>query len=353
MPLSAKSALLLPWSALMVLSADKSFIDNPILGSRRLNRSGLHVWRLRTAHEATAKRRARLADALEAADLAMFQRDGYVIRRDLLPHEAFERLRDEVIARPAPAREMIQGDTVTRRIAVDRRLLRAAPALRPLLTHPAWRALTRYVAGYDQPPWVYLQTILTHTRDAPPDPQTNLHSDTFHPTMKAWYFLTDVAEDDGPFCFVPGSHRPTPQRLAWEQAMSIAVASGGDRYSARGSFRVEESMLPGLGLPPMRRIAVPANTLIVADTFGFHARGASARASMRIEVWGYDRRNPFFPGTTDGLLSLIGLQDRRAPLYWQAMDALEQLTGRRNPWRKVGPIAPNAPDALNPPNSSA
>jgi hypothetical protein len=343
MRLSLKSFALAPWSALRVLSSDKSFIDNPVLGSRRLNRHGLHVWRVRAAHAATWRRRAALAAQVEPADLAAFARDGFVLRRDVLPRDTFERLRDQVLSQQAPAREMVQGDTVTRRITVDRDLRRRVPALEALVENTLWRGLTRYIAGYDQPPWVYLQTILTHTRDAPPDPQTRLHSDTFHPTMKAWYFLTDVELDDGPFCYVPGSHRLTPERLAWEQAMSLQAASLEDRHSARGSFRIDAGALASVALPPPCRIAVPANTLIVADTYGFHARGLSLRPSMRIEVWGYDRRNPFMPWTTDGVLALLGLLDKRAPVYWRALDALERLTGKRNPWRDAGRLAPDAP----------
>ena len=48
---------------------------------------------------------------------------------------------------------------------------------------------------------------------AKPDPQTDLHIDTFHPTVKAFYFLTDVADDEGPFVYVPGSHRLTDARF--------------------------------------------------------------------------------------------------------------------------------------------
>ena len=36
------------------------------------------------------------------------------------------------------------------------------------------------------------------------DPQTDLHTDTFHPTVKAWLFLTDVAPETMPFVYVPG-----------------------------------------------------------------------------------------------------------------------------------------------------
>jgi len=37
---------------------------------------------------------------------------------------------------------------------------------------------------------VWIQSILRHAHDGPLDPQTALHADTFHPTVKAWLFLT-------------------------------------------------------------------------------------------------------------------------------------------------------------------
>jgi hypothetical protein len=67
-----------------------------------------------------------------------------------------------------------------------------------------------------------VQTIFPQVLPAPPDPQTALHSDISYPSMKAWLYLTDVALEDGPFVYVPGSHRATPARLAWERTKSLA-----------------------------------------------------------------------------------------------------------------------------------
>jgi hypothetical protein len=64
-----------------------------------------------------------------------------------------------------------------------------------------------------------------------------------------------------------------------------------------GSFRIGADELPALGLPPPLALPVAANTLIVADTFGFHARARSARRSVRVEVWAVGPRNPFLPWT--------------------------------------------------------
>jgi hypothetical protein len=87
---------------------------------------------------------------------------------------------------------------------------------------------------------------------------------------------------------------------------------------------------------------VSATISVLAGTFGFHARGESAHRSKRIEVWGYDRRNPFLPWTTDAALRFAGQLDRRAHWYWRAMDARERIFGRRNPWQAVGAITPDA-----------
>lgn len=335
-----KTLSLSPWWPLSLLSSEKSFMDNPLIGSRRLNQQGLHAWRVRKTHELATRRRTLLQHRISPEDRATFERDGFVVHHEVLPREQFRRLQETVLGLSLPAREMVQGDAITRRMAVDSDLRNAAPDLATLLDGPLWQGLTRYVGAYDAPPWAYIQSILSHTRDAGPDPQTQLHADTFHPSMKAWYFLTDVAVDEGPFCYVKGSHRLTPERLAWEQRKSLEAADLSDRYSARGSFRIAASELAGLNMPEPTLLAVPANTLVVADTYGFHARGPSVRPSTRVEVWGYDRRNPFLPSTTDLPLQLLGLMDRRPELYWNWLDSLERLGIKRNPWRNKGSCRP-------------
>src|SRR5207248_1544876 len=128
-----------------------------------------------------------------------FTRDGFVLKRDYLGSDEFARLKRAVLALEAPAREMVQGDTITRRIALDGDALTRLPMVRALFNRSDWRGLMRYVGSFDQEPLYYIQTILSHVKDAAPDPQTNLHADTFHPSIKAWLFLTDVVPDEGPF----------------------------------------------------------------------------------------------------------------------------------------------------------
>ncbi|MET0269481.1 MAG: phytanoyl-CoA dioxygenase family protein [Sphingomonas sp.] len=326
--------LLLPWWLLQLATGAKAFSDNPLIGSPALNRLGLHAGRVRMAAAIARRRRARLAKLVPDADRRAFDADGFVMRRDFLPPDQFAALRDQVLAFHGPAREMVQGDTITRRYALDPEALAAIPAARALLADPLWRGLLGYAGSFATTPLSYIQTILSGVHDAPADPQTALHADTFHATVKAWLFLHDVPADEGPFVYVPGSHRLTPERLAWERRQSIVARDGLDRLSSRGSFRVSEAALAEMGLPAPRAFAVPANTLIVADTFGFHARGPSLRRSKRIEIWAYGRRNPFLPWTGLDPLSIPGIAERRIPWLWRARDRFERFVGQ--PWRDVG-----------------
>lgn len=346
LPATARTVLLAPWWPLSVATGAQSFMDNPVLGSVALNRRGLHARRVAIAARMAQSRRARLAAALSEQDAAAFARDGFVLKRDFLPPDAFAALREEVEALVTTRREMVQGDTITRRIALGDRLLARLPSTRALVESPAWRGLLAHVAGHGARPSQFIQTILSGVREAEPDPQTVLHSDAFHPTMKAWLFLRDVPEDEGPFVYVPGSHVMTPRRLAWERRMSIAAASGLDHLSRRGSLRITAGELPRLHLPPPVAFAVPANTLVVADTHGFHARGPSLRPSIRVEIWAMERRNPFLPWTALDPWAIPGLRGRREALQWRALDAMERLGLGRNPWRRLPPCRPGDPPGI-------
>ena len=326
--------LLAPWWVLALATDAKSFRDNPLIGSRRLNAWGLHVNRVRLADRMAAWRRRRLEHLVTSEQRAEFESHGFVMIRNFLSPDAFAALRDQVMNRAGPAREMVQGDTITRRFALDPAALRVMPAAKALLDDRRWQGLIRYVGSFDAEPLAYVQSILTHRHDAPPDPQTRLHADTFHPTVKAWLFLTDVAPDEGPLTYVAGSHRRDAARLAWERRRSLEARDGADFLSSRGSLRIDRAELASLGLPEPTAFAVPANTLIVCDTSGFHARGPAIRPSTRVEIWAYGRRNPFLPWTGLDLTGWRGLAERRVPLHWAFRDRFQSWIGQ--PWADVG-----------------
>jgi Phytanoyl-CoA dioxygenase (PhyH) len=326
-----RAAMVPLWTA-QLLTGAKSFERNPLIGSSRLNAYGLHAARVSLAHRIAAARRRRLSGLVSAADRENFARDGFVIRQNFLPAAEFATLLDQVRNYRGELREIAEGDTIMRKIALDRRTLAALPALGRVLRSPEWRGLIRYVGSRDAEPVVWIQSILRHACAGPPDPQTALHADTFHPTVKAWLFLTDVAADAGPFTYVPGSHLLTAERLAWEKRMSLAARHSASAEIRQGSLRIAPQELPALGLPPPRVFAVPANTLVVADTFGFHARGASAGPSLRVEIWAYGRRSPFVPWAAFDPWTRAALA-RRSLLGWRLGDLYERAGIRPHRWR--------------------
>lgn len=326
----------MPFWVLALATGTKSFVDNPVLGSKRLNDRGLHVARLKAAHRLAALRRRRIAGRLPRELRERFDRSGFIAVPDFLPSDQFTLLRKQLLELDLEARSQQQGDTVTTRIPVGPELRQRVPALDRLLETPGWRHLLAYVASFTSQPLYYLQSISAGVADGPPDPQQDLHADTFHPSMKAWLFLSDIEEDGSPLTYVEGSHRLTGPRLAWEKKKSVSVLSSGDRLSQRGSFRISPAELAGLGLPQPTRFTVPANTLVVIDTCGFHARGRSARPTSRIELWAFCRRSPFLPWTGLDPLAVKPFADRRAQWLARALDWLDERGLAKQHWLPSG-----------------
>jgi hypothetical protein len=333
-----------PLWVLAVFTGAKSFADNPVLGSERLNRAGLHQWRVRAAHALARKRRSRLARFIPDTLREQFDRDGFVVIPDAIPPAEFAKLRAELFETQFDCRSQQQGDTITRRIPAGRDMRRRIPGIAALLESNRLRSLLAYVATARTAPLYYVQTIFGGFANGPPDPQIELHSDTFHPSLKAWLFLTDVEESGRPLTYVAGSHRLTPNRLEWEKRKSIEVIRSGDRLSQRGSFRVRPDELAKLGLPQPTRFCVAANTLVVVDTCGFHARADSDQRSVRVELWAYCRRNPFLPWVTPGPLSLRPLASRQMDWLYKLVDGLDRLGWCKQHWKHAGQRRPLDPE---------
>ena len=321
-----------------VAGSDKSFRQNPILGNPRYNEMGLHRKRVETAARFAKNRRARMARSLPSEDVAQLAKNGFIEKYPALPDETFRALRRELMETPLPSREMRQGPTTTRMAA----LTQAVPLARRFATGKEVRRLMSYTAGRAGAPVVFLQTVIAEAAKDEADPQTALHSDTFHATAKMWLFLEDVGEDDGPFAYVPGSHSLTDERLEWEFQQSLTARDDPRLHHTLGSFRIEESELAALGYGPPRRFAAKANTLILADTYGFHRRTPSVKDNTRIELHGHLRSNPFVPWNGGMVTSLPGIAQNQANLWFWYLGRRDRK-GKPGIWKDVGEVVPRAP----------
>lgn len=295
-----------------LLTGAKSFKANRWVGSVRLNRLGLHTGRKRLADGFAALRRVWLGRFLPAQDRMTLAQDGLLVKPGFLSSDELAAVRAELLSALWPTIEMAQPPAFTRRVNLDAQLCHDKfPALAQLIAHPVLLRALRYAAGCPGTPIVSVQIIRSGGTDAGHDPQTDWHRDTFHATGKAWLFLHDVPANQGPFAFVPGSHRPTPAHWAWERAQSVSAHAEPNAMHANGSFRIDELALNALGYARRFTADVAANTLVVADMSGFHRRMPSAQPTVRVEIYFSLRRNPFFAGL---LPSLLGLPVLRR--YW-------------------------------------
>lgn len=328
-----------PFWVAELASGAKSFVGNPVIGNARLNQLGLHEKRVVLAERMADFRRRQMSHLVSAEDAQAFARDGFIVRRNVLPADAFTRLRHEVEDNAFAAQEMLQGHAVTRFTPITRAMMRSLPEFGALVTGPLFQGLLRYAASRDADPISFIHTVFAEPERGARDPQTVFHSDTFHATAKCWYFLTDVPDDGGPFTYVPGSHRMTPQRLAWEREKAIAASTGGRSHHSLGSFRVTDDELAELGYRKPVRVAVPANTLVVADTHGFHARAVSEHSTVRLGIYGSLRRNPFVPWAGLDAFSLPGLAGRQAEIH-DAINNLKVRLGKPTGQPPVGRVRP-------------
>ncbi|WP_422377376.1 phytanoyl-CoA dioxygenase family protein [Roseibium sp.] len=325
----AADVLKMPLYAAELATGAKSFCDNPLIGSRRLNEAGLHVKRIRLAEQMADARRKRLAHLMSEEDRAAYQRDGFIATRDLVSTEELAGLRREVETTRFDAWDMRQGNAVTRFIPLPPKVLKGLPYLKSVVWSKAIQNGLRYVASTNGDPLMYLHIVMTDpAKNRKADPQTAFHSDTFHQTAKCWFFLYDIDDAEGPFTYIAGSHRLTKERLDWERQHSLTASTDKNRLHARGSFRLAAHELDKLNYPQPTRFSVPANTLVVADTHGFHARAASERASVRVGLYGSLRRNPFLPWTGLDVFTLPGLKGRQAQIHMMQKNLDVRLKGR-------------------------
>ena len=298
---------------LSLLTRTKSFRD-PWVGHPILNRR----WLLHQRRMQAAELLCRWRRWLKPSQLQDLERDGFTVIENVLPAARFAALREEVELAVAAAAhrfpppcndrtgfqpkqpfpggfDRYDGGTLNRFLHIDPRTMPSVVAFRG---DQRLHACSRQVIGLPMDPRKLDVYLTVHGEDSRvPDLQKDLHRDTFFRALKFWFFLRPVEREHGPFEYVPGSHRLGPSRLRWEQATADAAIRHQRQPDVSGSFRIRDHALGDLGLPQPLQITCPANTLVLADVFGFHRRGAALQGRERLALYGWNRPYPFLPIT--------------------------------------------------------
>jgi hypothetical protein len=98
-------------------------------------------------------------------------------------------------------------------------------------------------------------------------------------------FIKDVVPDDGPFVYVKGSHTITIPRLKWVYKDSLVENS-------KPSRRISEEEMKQSDLLETV-VSCPKNTLVVANTHGFHRRYVGVPMRDRLTISFSVRVTPF------------------------------------------------------------
>ena len=328
---------MLPVWIIALGTSAKSFIGNPVIGSRLLNTLGLHIVRVLLARSVTWFRWLLLAPLADSNMRQSFHQDGFIVFANFISEDQIAAIRSEIKTHSGEARQMLQGNTATQRILLDTESLTGKPQLSALCHTKQLARPLKYASAKLSPPLLYIQRIRNGFRDAAKDPQKTMHADTFHPTMKAWLFLEDVTPEKGPFTYVKGSHKLTAARLKWEYERSCTAARKPDGYSEKGSFRTSTEDLKSMNLPEPVSVCVKAGTLVIANTNGFHGRGQAGDSKSRLEIWAYARPSPFNP--LPGLpFNFVGkIQSALLKAYWRRKDRTAMARNSRASWHLIEP----------------
>ena len=298
------------------------FSRDKVLDSTVLNLMGAQVFRALVARLAYKIRHPAVPDAV-ADRVAELNRDGIVVLRDFLPPEQFERVRAECAwldTQPDQIATFQHGPTTLDSVAIRNFPERVLPSMYGFYNDPRLRGI--FTAAEQRP--VNLteageRESLTHGETGGDaggtiDPQTELHSDIFFNTHKAWFYLDDVRIEDGPLAYVKGSHRLTLARLG---------------FVYRDSWKRKPESDPSRRISPdeQRRceadetvVTCSRNTLVVVNTCGYHRRLQGRPGRRRYALHLSIRGNPFAPHSLHSKIARHARVDdflRRAKKAWR------------------------------------
>lgn len=211
-------------------------------------------------------------------------RDGVAVVPGHLPRERCEALRAEVdrLHEAESARVHRRGDA--RLYGAER----ASPMVREFHADAALLALARAWRGPDVVNGMTLAAALVHRPGVRASSGPGWHRDGWFRQVKAFVFLTDVSDANGPLQVIAGSHRAAVRARDMQRH--------GQRFKQYGFEDGEIDRL--LAAEPGRLVTAtgPAGTLVVADTSAIH-RGRPIEAGCR-----YALTNYYYPAADVGEL---------------------------------------------------
>lgn len=261
----------------VIYSKHKRFNKLPTLSDPKLNENGLHVFRMLLANLI-------YYDNLQEKE--DFKENGYLVIPNFLDEKVFRRMKKLSGQAIHKAGDIFLG----KKYWID--LVPEDELLYQFFDLPQCQELFKIVNATNEYEFhaKRVERLVHKTNDL----QKQIHEDTFHPTIKFWYFFDDVSVQSGPTFYSKGSSVPNLERFKWEYEMSLKAAQSSCKGTSEGSFRLEsEEQLTKMGYGKMEPVVCQKNSLVVFNTMGFHRRGPAPDGTIRDSVMGIFRMDPF------------------------------------------------------------
>lgn len=255
----------------VVFSNQKYFHRSSVLSSPRNNRRGLHVFRVVFANYAA---RRVLPEYLLDHGLLLFSNvfsDPIGVARELktIPVQREAKHPANILNRLGDGYAASQACQAEIRKLIMGQYSGSIPEVSKLINQNS-----------------FVQRLVNSPDDD--DVQKIAHSDTFFPALKWWYFPEAV--EDGCFVYARRSPRLTESLLDFHYRESIKISEFSQEPwrgvgHVGGSLRISDEELAAMGLE-LEPVTVPANSLVIANVFGFHRRGDTKETRERVSIHG-------------------------------------------------------------------
>jgi hypothetical protein len=266
-------------------SVGQIFSGDKVVDSYSLNVLGAQVWRTIAARLIHNTFPASHISGITKEKFAELQREGIVAWPDFLPRDEFERVRQEclkLILQVDMARSGVNTHETMRLRNVE---AGAMSSIHRLIIDPRLQGILEAAEKRPLGPlsdfmFAEVERLTQGQANNLEDPQSQVHSDTFFSSHKAWLYVSDVSMEDGPLFYIKGSHKVTPRQLFYIYKHSCTRRQDDDpsrRVTAEELAKMSERK---------EIFTCASNTLVIANVCGYHGhlQGEAGRERWAVHL---------------------------------------------------------------------
>ncbi|QHT71550.1 hypothetical protein GXP67_35250 [Rhodocytophaga rosea] len=267
------------------------FSKEKLVDSTLLNKIGVQPFRIIMANLASQIRSKSEGNSL-TDQINTLKEEGLLVISNFLPAEEFAKIKQEamqLISDPANISRVIKdGPNSLKVFDLTDQLITKAPTLLNYFNNEKLLTLFGSTTKKGIKPenivkWLEVLEQGEGNRHA--DTQTHMHSDTYYDTYKAWLYLEDITLNKAPFAYVKSTQKVNMARLRYDYKNSISERPSPSR-------RITEEEINQRALKETI-VTCKANTLAMANTFGYHRRLEGESGNSRIALYTSVRFHPF------------------------------------------------------------